>query len=91
MEFEWDEAKSSACFTERGFDFAYAARIFLDPGRQVEEDRRFDYGELRYRVLGRIEGRVFVVAYTVRGNTIRLISARKGNRREVRRYGQGSR
>lgn len=48
-------------------------------------------GEPRYRVLERIEGRVFAVAYTVRGNIIRLISARKANRREVRRYDQGSR
>ena len=31
MEFEWDEAKSDACYVERGFDFAYALRAFLDP------------------------------------------------------------
>lgn len=29
MNFEWDEAKSDACFRERGFDFAYAARAFF--------------------------------------------------------------
>ncbi|GAB6051164.1 hypothetical protein JCM16106_20200 [Hydrogenophilus islandicus] len=33
MEFEWDEAKGDACFTERGFDFAYAAQAFFDSGR----------------------------------------------------------
>lgn len=31
MDFEWGEAKSDACFQERGFDFAYAARHFLTP------------------------------------------------------------
>ena len=29
MNFEWDEANSDACFRERGFDFAYAARAFF--------------------------------------------------------------
>lgn len=48
MEFEWDEAKSEACFMERGFDFAYAIRAFLDPDRVVRADTRWDYGEDRY-------------------------------------------
>ncbi len=30
MEFEWDQAKSEACFTERGFDFAYVLSAFWD-------------------------------------------------------------
>ncbi len=83
MEFAWDDAKSDACFADRGFDFAYA---FLDEDRIVGEDRRWDYGEDRYRLLGAVEGRVFVVIYTMRGSTIRMISARKANRREVREY-----
>lgn len=33
MQFEWDEAKSEACFLARGFDFAYAAQAFFDPDR----------------------------------------------------------
>lgn len=91
MDFEWDEAKSDACFAERGFDFGYAIRVFLDPNRLIEVDDRFDYGEQRYRVLGQIEWRVFVVVYTPRGTAFRLISARKANRREVRRYGASTR
>lgn len=86
MEFEWDEAKSEACFRERGFDFAHAVRVFLDPDRLVEPDDRLDYGEARYRVLGQVDGRVFAVVYTPRGHGFRLISARKANQREVRRY-----
>ncbi len=31
MEFEWDDAKSDACFKQRGFDFAYVLHCFLDP------------------------------------------------------------
>jgi uncharacterized DUF497 family protein len=91
MEFEWDQRKSDACFALRGFDFAYAIQIFLDPDRLVEGDSRFDYGEVRYRVLGLIEGRLFVVVYTPRGDALRLISARKANAREVVRYEHSSR
>ena len=90
MEFEWDEAKSDGCFAERGFDFAYAVRVFLDPDRLTERDERFDYGEHRYRVLGRIEGRLFMVVYTRRRTGFRIISARKANQREVQRYEAGA-
>jgi uncharacterized DUF497 family protein len=45
MEFEWDHNKSERCFTERGFDFAYADRTFFDPDRIVLKDSRYDYGE----------------------------------------------
>lgn len=91
MDFEWDEPKNDACFVERGFDFAYAVRVFLDPGRLIEVDDRIDYGEARYRALGRIDGRVFVVVYTVRADRFRVISARKANRREIRHYDTDSR
>ncbi len=91
MEFEWDDAKSDACFTQRGFDFAYAVRAFLDLNRIISRDYRWDYGEDRYRLLGKIEGRVFVVIFTVRNSTIRLISARKANKREVEAYDKDAR
>ena len=86
MQFEWDDAKSDACFTYRGFDFGYALRAFFDDSRVIARDRRWDYGEARYRPLGAIEGRVFVLIYTVCGSAIRIISARKANRKEIREY-----
>ena len=86
MEFEWDDAKNDACFLRRGLDFVYAVRAFHDPNRIVTHDRRRDYGEDRYRLLGTIDGRVYVVVYTVRGSAIRIISARKANGREVTYY-----
>ena len=70
----------------RGFDFAYAASAFADPGRIVEQDNRFSYGEDRYQLIGRIEGRLYVLIYTVRRDEYRIISARKANQREVNRY-----
>lgn len=50
-----------------------------------EDDRR-DYGETRMIALGAIEGRVFVVIYTWRGDRRRLISARKANTDESKIY-----
>lgn len=87
MEFEWDEAKSERCHRERGFPFADMLPAFSDPGRMVELDSRYEYGEERHCLYGRIEDRLFVVAHTVRGETIRIISARKANKREQKRYG----
>jgi uncharacterized DUF497 family protein len=90
MNFEWDEAKSDLCFRERGFDFAYAAQVFFDPDRMVQADTRYSYGEERYRVIGVIEQRLFVVVYTPRHDAMRIISARKANQREVRYYENSS-
>lgn len=90
MNFEWDESKSDACFRERGFDFAYAAFAFADPYRVIRQDVRYSYGEDRYQLVGRIEGRLFVIVYTHRVGVIRIISARKANAREVRQYENGT-
>ena len=86
MEFEWDPNKSEKCFIERGFDFTYMIRAFFDPDRLVQRDKRYDYGEKRYQLMGKIDGRVFVVVYTPRQKAVRIISARKANKREVRHY-----
>ena len=91
MEFEWDPDKSEACFTERGFDFAYVLRAFMDGDRLIHKDTRRDYGEDRFRLLGMVDGRVFVVAYTIRTTVIRIISARKANLREVHDYENSTR
>jgi uncharacterized DUF497 family protein len=83
MQFEWDVLKAAQNIAKHGVPFQYAVRVFLDPLRL--DDRR-DYGEERRLTLGKIEGRLYVVAYTPRGNAIRLISARKANEREQREY-----
>ncbi|MBS3779244.1 MAG: BrnT family toxin [Desulfovermiculus sp.] len=86
MEFKWGQNKSQECFTERGFDFAYVIRAFFDPNRLVQRDKRHDYGEKRYQLIGKIDERVFVVIYTPRKKAVRIISACKANIREVRHY-----
>ena len=44
----------------------------------------------RYQVIGAIESRLYVVVYTPRQETVRIISARKANQREVRYYENGT-
>jgi uncharacterized DUF497 family protein len=86
MVFEWDTAKSNLCQISRNFDFTYVISIFVDPNLLLEKDQRWDYGEERFRALGVIDQKVFVVIYTKRPAAIRIISARRANRREVRLY-----
>jgi uncharacterized DUF497 family protein len=61
-------------------------RIFLDPRRLIAEDQRFHYGEPRLQVLGAVDGRVLFAVCTWRSGVCRLISARRANARERRRY-----
>ena len=89
IKFEWDDAKSERCLRERGFGFADILPAFADPDRRVEHDDRRDYGEDRFRLYGRVAGRLFVIVYAKRGAVARIISARKGNAREGTWYGEG--
>ncbi|PCI42612.1 MAG: hypothetical protein COB51_12790 [Moraxellaceae bacterium] len=55
----------------------------------IEWDEREDYGEERWVGVGWLQSLIGVVVYVERyEDTIRIISARKANKREVRRYEQ---
>ena len=72
--FEFDPAKSDEVFELRGFDLAYARRVF--PGYVLErEDTREGYGETRFRIIGEVLQDVLVVIYTPRDSACRLITA----------------
>jgi uncharacterized DUF497 family protein len=85
MRFEFDPIKSAKNAGERGLPFDAATRMF-DGVRLEWEDRRKDHGEIRIGTLGEIEGRVFFATFTLRGDAIRIISFRRANARETRRY-----
>ena len=70
---EFDPAKSSEVFEERGFDLGYVSRIFL--GYVLERPDTRTYREPRFQVIGELLGQVFVVIYTPRGRACRLITA----------------
>jgi hypothetical protein len=59
---------------------------FRGPMKKVVRDDRKDYGEERFNMLAKVEGRVFHVTFTERGQITWIISARKANKREQRRY-----
>ncbi|GAB1343176.1 BrnT family toxin [Gemmatimonas sp.] len=92
MTFEWDPAKSTRNWQQRGFDFAFASGVF-DHSYVEYDDTRRDYGERRIVALGLTDGVPLTVVFTDRvgpdgGIVRRLISARLSNRKERRRYAE---
>ena len=88
--FEWDPAKAANNLRKHGVSFQTAARVLADPYALVELDR-IENGEERWQTVGVVEGVLLImVAHTVREQddteVIRVISARRANRRERRRY-----
>jgi uncharacterized protein len=84
--FEWDEDKNRTNLEKHGIAFEDVLSVFANREALTLEDRRRDYGEVRYMVLCPLEGVLVHVTYTVRGASIRLISARRASRREKRDY-----
>ena len=90
MAFEWDAGKNAVNLAKHGVDFADASRIFEGPVLERLDDRE-DYGETRIAAVGVVEGRELFVVYTMRGETRRIISARKANQHERHAYHQALR
>lgn len=89
MYFEWDDSKNEANIRKHGIDFRDVLDIFNHPMLAATDDR-FAYGEERWIAIGLMKQRVGVVVYTERHEGIvRIISARKATRREVKLYEQG--
>jgi uncharacterized DUF497 family protein len=85
MDFEWDEAKQQSNRKKHGIDFKTAAKIFLDP-YLIEFDEPDASGELRCNLIGLVDSRMLFVTYTMRGDVIRIISARGAEPHEKRKY-----
>lgn len=84
--FEWDDAKAAANAERHGVTFDQARLVFRDAFALDWQDDRYDYGEERFVTIGSVEGRVLTVAYALRGDKIRIISARGAEPHEQRRY-----
>lgn len=83
--FEWDKSKDKKNQSKHGIPFADTFGVFEDPNAVTIED--FRSGEQRYVTVGMDAfGRILVVIYTWRGDNIRIISARKAVRYEVKQY-----
>ena len=85
MKSEWDEAKNRKNLEKHGLSFEDAEQVFSGPCVTFEDDR-FDYREQRLITLGLLAGRLVVIAHAPRDEGTRIISMRKGNRREQKAY-----
>ncbi len=87
MSYEWDERKRRSNIKKHGIDFIDVPQVF-DGNVVLLPDERFDYGETRFIGIGILQSQVVVVAYTERGENIRIISARKATKNEQIYYFQ---
>ena len=97
--FEWDPAKAAINLRKHAISFDIALRVFADPFALTEQVR-VEGDEQRWQTLGTVEGHLLVlVAHTIRDEeedgqpieVIRIISARRADRKERQRYEQESR
>ena len=82
-EFGWDPKKRESVLRDRDIDFDDAREVFNDYSFIRRSDR---HGEIRYQVFGYVKGREIAVVCTLRGSLCRIISARRANYAERRKY-----
>ena len=90
-EFEWDVNKAKSNLRKHGIRFEDAVLVFDDPHHLSMQDR-YENGEYRWQTIGLVHGIVVILfAHTIRFESgeeiIRIISARKADRKERGRYG----
>ncbi|MGA2791979.1 MAG: BrnT family toxin [Roseiarcus sp.] len=84
--FQWDDAKAATNIADHGVTFEAARKVFKDPFALDWFDESEDYGEDRFAIIGVSDRRLLFVAYAMRGEAIRIISARLAEPFERRRY-----
>lgn len=91
MEYEWDPAKSRRNAQKHGCGFEIAAELDWSEALEVLDDR-FDYGEERWLALGPIDGKLYAMIFSPRGeNRARIISLRPATRNERNAYVEAKR
>lgn len=86
MKITYDDAKNAANIRIRGLSFDEAAELDWASAVMIEDTRR-DYGESRFRVFAYIGERLYALVFTPRDDAVHVISFRKANGREIKRYG----
>jgi uncharacterized protein len=85
---EFDPKKDAENLKKHGISLARAADMEFEPPYPIVDDR-LEYGEIRYRAFGTIDGVLHFLAFTYRNRELRPISLRQANRREAKRHGIG--
>ena len=85
--FEWDPKKAKANLEIHGVSFDEAGTAFRDALSLTIYDPSHSEAEDRFVLLGNShKDRLLVVVHTIRGGSIRLISARKASKKEREHY-----
>jgi hypothetical protein len=88
MDFEWDETKNASNKVKHQVGFELAKRFLWDEAI-IEPDNRRDYGEERFIARGLAsDGLGYHVAFTMRGDRLRVITMRRFSRKDYMRYGK---
>ncbi|WP_373540878.1 BrnT family toxin [Chamaesiphon sp.] len=89
LQFEWDEQKAELNAIKHGVSFEEFKTVFVDLCSITIDDLEHSIEENRYIDIGISDrGRLLVVVYTERGDSIRIISSRCATNREIRIYEQ---
>ncbi|MEQ1838609.1 MAG: BrnT family toxin [Candidatus Nitrotoga sp.] len=86
MKITFDPKKNADNIRERQLSFDEVSKLEWSSA-VILEDVRKDYGERRFRVFGYVDERLYAVVFTPRQGAVHVISFRKANSREVKRYG----
>ena len=81
-----DDRKSASNFAKHGVNFEMAREVFKDAFAIENYNDRENYGGPRFTIIGMVEGHLLFVAFTMRGDTYRIISARGAGPHEQRQY-----
>jgi hypothetical protein len=84
--FEWDDDKAARNWRDHAVTFEMARDAFKDPFAIEWLDAGQDLSEVRFAMIAMVENRLLFVAYTMRAERIRIITARKAEPYERRKY-----
>jgi uncharacterized DUF497 family protein len=86
VKIEFDPAKREKVLRERGLDLAEAERMLTGVCYELVDDR-FDYEEERWVSYGLLRGEIVACVWLDRGDDrVRIVTMRKANRNEQKRY-----
>ena len=86
---EFDSVKNEKNIRERDLSFERVREFDFGTANVTIDDRR-NYGEVRYIATGYFEKRLHILCFTETMLGIRVISFRKANNREVKKYEQST-
>ncbi|MBR1796597.1 MAG: BrnT family toxin [Clostridiales bacterium] len=86
MTIQYDSHKNQSNIRKHGLSFQTASSAFDDPQAVIEFDEDHSVNEERYNLIGAINDHIIFVVFTMRNETVRIISARPATKREIERY-----